>query len=182
MSKIRRIQFTGGPGVGKSATAPWLFSKLKELGVNVEFVQEYVKGWSYQKREVTKYDQIYLFGKQQNREYSLLSKGVDFIITDSPVFLCGVYTEVYFGKELADHLFSISDLYEEDYPCLTIIIERPADQEYQSAGRYQTKEEAEELHIAIKAKTLETYPNAKTFFNNQREEMLEFVLSQLKIQ
>ena len=181
MSKIRRIQFSEGPGVGKSSVAPWVFSKLKELGINAEFVQEYVKNWSYQNREISKYDQVYLFGKQQNREYNLLSKGVDFIVTDSPVFLCGVYTGVYFGTELADSLFTISDLYDEDYPCLTIIIERPDNQEYKEDGRYQTSSEAEELHNFIKEKTFALYPDTKIFYNNQREEILEYVLSQIKI-
>lgn len=78
-----RICFIGGPCSGKSKTAAWIFSELKERKISVEHVTEYVKSWTYIRRNVKEFDQIYIFAKQQQMEYKFLSNGVKNIITDS---------------------------------------------------------------------------------------------------
>jgi len=87
MEKIRRICLFGGPGCGKSTTAAYVYSQLKRLGCSVELIQEYVKAWAYEKREVTSFDQVYLLAKQIRMEDLALRNGVKFVVTDSPVYM-----------------------------------------------------------------------------------------------
>lgn len=88
------INLFGGPGIGKSTLSSGLFYEMKNMGLNVELVQEYVKKWAWQGKSPGPFDQIYLLGKQANSEYSLYGK-VDFIITDSPILLYPFYEQYY---------------------------------------------------------------------------------------
>lgn len=142
-----RINLFGGPGSGKSTTAADLFAKLKRKKVSVEHVGEYVKAWAYQKRQVKKWDQVYLFGKQQQYEYRYLSTGVKNIVTDSPCFLSVIYS-LYYGKNAGENIASaIAQLcreYDEDHPCLNVFLNR-GEKEYVQEGRYQDYEAAKEI-------------------------------------
>jgi hypothetical protein len=142
-----RINFFAGPGAGKSTTTARVFSQLKERGVSVEHVGEYVKAWAYQKRAIQKWDQIYLFGKQQQYEYRYISKGVKNIVTDSPCFLSVVYTLKYQDDEtslLAGALADLSQEYDKDHPCTNIFLHRGM-KPYHKEGRYQDYGEAKEI-------------------------------------
>jgi thymidylate kinase len=143
-----RINFFGGPGSGKSTTAAWLFSELKREHYSVELVMEYVKSWATMNRPVNKFDQVYLFGKQCQYEYRWLSHGVKNIVTDSPTFLSSVYARKYMSKEMAHHLSELNKLYDEEFPCVNIFLKRN-DKPYQTEGRYQNREEAEEMDALI---------------------------------
>jgi hypothetical protein len=88
--KTTVINLFGGPGCGKSTTAAGLFFKLKVAGKSVELVREYVKAWAWQNRTVNDMDAIYLLGKQSQYESSLYGK-VEYIVTDSPILLAGLY-------------------------------------------------------------------------------------------
>lgn len=96
MTKV--INLFGGSGVGKSTVAALLFAHMKMKGLHVELVREYVKLWAWGGRKVRKEDQIYLLGKQSAYESMLYGK-VDYIVTDSPVLLAGVYAEWHNGKD-----------------------------------------------------------------------------------
>lgn len=148
MSTIRRINLFGGPGAGKSTTAAWLFAQLKDRQISVELVNEYVKSWAYQNRSVHKFDQTYLFAKQQHYEYRCLNNGVEVIITDSPTALSTIYALKYVNVETAKALQALNELYTQDFPCLNIFLER-GDKPYVPHGRYQTHEEAKELDETI---------------------------------
>jgi RecA/RadA recombinase len=86
------INLYGGSGVGKSTVAALLFARMKMRGEHVELVREYVKLWAWGGRKVRQEDQIYLLGKQSAYESMLYGK-VDYIVTDSPVLLAGMYAE-----------------------------------------------------------------------------------------
>ena len=92
------INLFGGSGVGKSTIAALLFAHMKMGGCHVELVREYVKLWAWGGRKVRKEDQIYLLGKQSAYESMLYGK-VDYIVTDSPVLLAGVYAEWHNGPD-----------------------------------------------------------------------------------
>lgn len=144
-----RINFFGGPGSGKSTTAPWVFSMLKRDKASIELVTEYVKSWATQKRKVNEFDQIYLFGKQMQYEYRFLNAGIKNIVTDSPVLLSSVYASVYFKDiNVADDLEHMADEYEKKYPSINIFLDR-GDKPYNPEGRYQTYEEAKEIDKLI---------------------------------
>ena len=96
MTKV--INLFGGSGIGKSTVAALLFAHMKMKGLHVELVREYVKLWAWGGRKIRKEDQIYLLGKQSAYESMLYGK-VDYIVTDSPVLLAGVYAEWHNGKD-----------------------------------------------------------------------------------
>lgn len=144
-----RINFFAGPGAGKSTTAARVFSQLKDRGVSVEHVGEYVKAWAYQNRQVKKWDQVYLFGKQHQYEYRYLSAGVKNIITDSPCFLAAVYSEYYGNdKVFSEALFALNKSYDKDYPAFNIFLDRGV-KTYHQDGRYQTEAQARDLDLTI---------------------------------
>jgi len=133
-----RINLFGGPGSGKSTTAARVFSELKEKKTSIEHVGEYVKSWAYQRRTIKKFDQVYLFAKQQQYEYRYLSCGVKNIITDSPCFLSYIYGAKYNeDPKIANALLQLSKIYDEDYPSVNIFIHR-GEKDYVPEGRYQT--------------------------------------------
>ena len=84
MTKI--INIIAGSGCGKTTTAAGLFYEMKKLGLSVELVQEFVKTWAWQGKEIVREDQPTILDEQHNREMMLYNK-VDFIITDSPIIL-----------------------------------------------------------------------------------------------
>lgn len=85
---VRRVQFFGAPGTGKSVLAHEALTYFKKAGMNCEIVLELAREWAYINRGIQSMDQIYLFASQMTREDSLLSREkVDFVITDSPLLL-----------------------------------------------------------------------------------------------
>jgi hypothetical protein len=86
------INLFGGSGCGKSTTAALLFARMKLAGIHVELVREYVKFWAWNDRKVREWDQLYLLGKQSAYESMLYGK-VDYIVTDSPMLLAGIYQD-----------------------------------------------------------------------------------------
>lgn len=150
--KTTIINLYGGPGIGKSTSAAFLYYLLKEEGKNVELVREYVKDWAYEKRTITTYDQIYFLGKQVRRESMLYGK-VNWIITDSPVFMNLYYASKYCSKLVSAgvHAGTVSfyqQAQEDGHNHIHILLKR--NKPYSVHGRYQTESEAVEIDSGIK--------------------------------
>lgn len=176
-NQIRRIGFIGGPGSGKSTAAAMLFSKLKLEGYSIELVNEYAKRWAYEHRQIKKYDQILFLGKQCQYEYNALKGGSKYIITDSPLFLTYVYTQLASkgDSQLLDGVKKIILEFEQDFPAVYFFLKRNA-KLYVSVGRYQTYEEAVRLDNLIKENFYEIFSNDKQFIEidyNSYDEMLD---------
>lgn len=170
-----RINLFGGPGAGKSTTAAWLFSQLKDRRESVEHVAEYVKAWAYQKRPVMRYDQVYLFAKQQQYEYRFLKAGVKHIVTDCPCFLSIFYAGA--QTPLAQGLWTILQAYDEEFPVVNIFLVRGA-KEYIQEGRYHTHEQAKEIDKEMLALLKKYYPtNTIAIDFKQRETVLGMALN-----
>ncbi len=87
------VNLYGGPGTGKSTNAARIFATLKDFGLDVEYVPEYIKNWVWENRKISQLDQYYFFGNQVRSELKLMGR-VDFIVTDSPVALAGFYANL----------------------------------------------------------------------------------------
>lgn len=102
------INLFGGPGCGKSTTAALLFARMKLMGMSVELVREYVKSRAWEDRPIKEWDQIYFLGKQCAYE-SLLYGKVNYIVTDSPILLAGIYQDVQSNGEKSYTLKAAKD-------------------------------------------------------------------------
>ena len=145
---MNRINLFAGPGAGKSVTSARLFYNLKLKNLNVELVHEYIKNWAYQKRIPKSFDQYYIFSKQMYAENLLLSNGVDFIVTDSPLLLQIPYCieSMLPGWE---SLVNMCREFDKKYKPINIFLNRGGI-EYIPYGRYQQSiEEAVQMDNII---------------------------------
>jgi sugar phosphate isomerase/epimerase len=160
--KTKVINLFAGPGAGKTTTAAKLFAAMKDKGLKVELVQEYVKSWAWEGREIGPLDQIYILAKQLRAESRLYGK-VDYIITDSPIELSSYYDKRRNNDSAISNV--VDDLLSRvDVDRLNVFIKR--DKPYYQHGRYETEAEAvnidEELHemfdFDLEVKTSEIGP------------------------
>ena len=90
-AKARLINFVGEPGSGKSTAAFVLAGIMKQRGFRVELVPELIsaKMLAYSNSDFIK-DQLFVLA-EQNKMLNLLDKSLDYIISDSPLFLSCIY-------------------------------------------------------------------------------------------
>lgn len=136
------INLLGGPGSAKSTTAALIFYKLKCLGIDAELVNEYAKQLVWEQSFPKMKNQIYIFGKQHNKQWMLNGK-VDVIITDSPLLL-NVYYDFNQTKGLKDLILSEF----HNFHNLNIMLNRVGD--YNPNGRTQTEEQAKNVDTEIR--------------------------------
>lgn len=139
---MKIINLYGGPGTGKSTTASDLFALMKWKKYNVELVSEYAKIITWEGRHEILKDQLYLLAKQ-NRMLERLRNQVEYVVTDSPLILCSVYSQHYFP----DTFVPFAKQVFESYDNINIMLERQKD--YSPIGRNQTEAEAKILDIKV---------------------------------
>lgn len=150
---IRRINLYGGPGTGKSTTTALMFARLKQFTVSegfelhVEHIQEYVKSWAYEQRKIRDWQQVYIFGKQLNRENIPLSNGVDVIVSDSPLVLGCAFAKKY-STPGYQNLIALAKEFDHYYPSLNIFLRR-GNRKYVRSGRYEDEEKARQMDVEI---------------------------------
>jgi adenylate kinase family enzyme len=147
------INLFAGPGAGKSTAAANLFSHLKQKHYSVELVQEYVKNWAYQGKPIGVYDQLYVQAKQMHRESQLLNK-VDFIITDSPVWLCAYYAKHYYPKAIKKATAEVARAYdlqlaEDGHWQKNYFLLRPDKKNFSEKGRFHNLEESMKIDTLL---------------------------------
>ena len=148
--KIKRIiALYGGPGISKSTTCAGLFYKLKMAGYECEMNREYIKDWVWEDRLPRDGDQSYFFSKMSRRERIYMGKGMDFIITDSPLILTHFYGlrydkfEQLFNTSLSMLKNHHSICKENGYKVDHFLLNRV--KKYSPLGRLQTEEEAKQI-------------------------------------
>lgn len=151
----RIVTLYGGPGSGKSTTCSGIFHKAKLAGLNVEMNREYVKEWVWEGREIKAGDQTYFFAKQARKERQYMENGLDLIITDSPLVLTHFYGLKYdqFEQKFNTSLQMLKQHHAickyYGYKVDHFIIDRPAIKNYNSSGRNESEEIAEQYDIEI---------------------------------
>lgn len=142
MKKPIVINMFAGPGCGKSTTAAAVFSLLKMHGVNAELITEFAKDLTWENRQYTLGNQLYIMAKQYHRMWRVRSQ-VDVMVTDSPLLLSLVYGESQ-AKCVRDsimHHFS-------EFNNVNYYLKR--DKPYNPLGRNQTEDEARILDNQIR--------------------------------
>lgn len=140
---IRRINFFGGPGVGKTTLASRVFVMLSQAGRSVAQVQEVVKQSVYAKRKVKGWDCVLTASQQLNAEYLPLNYGIHRIVSDSPLLLQAVYAQHY-GCPVAKQISAMCFEFELEYPSVNFLVQRCFP--FESEGRFQA-DEGEALEI-----------------------------------
>ena len=177
MTKV--INLYGASGVGKSTTAAALFAEMKMRNLSCELVTEFVKSWAYEKRPVGKFDEVYLFGKQARRE-SILYEKVDYIITDSPLWLYPFYEMRYIGKDIIGTSVKnyLEYVKEHNIQHINFFLERY--KIYNPNGRYETEEESKENHELMRKFLTDNNVDFTTITAMDRERV-DFILNYLGI-
>lgn len=135
------VNLFGAPGSGKSTTAAGVFSRLKLMGVNAEYVPEVAKAMTWEGRAKSLSFQPYVFAKQM-RDIERLKGQVDVVITDSPPLLSSFYATHYCLDHYPDsfHTFVMDCHTHLLQPSLNYWIRRV--KPYNPAGRNQSEDEA----------------------------------------
>lgn len=136
------VNLLGGTGIRKSNNALGLAYKLQCLGIETELVQEYAKDNVWDMAPQTLEEQVYVFGKQQYRQFRLRGK-VQVVVTDSPLLISLIYdnTNMKNFRETVLETFN-------SYNNFNLLLKRG--DFYNPNGRMQTREEAVELDNKMK--------------------------------
>ncbi len=143
---MKVINLFGGPGSGKSRTAARLFADMKDMGLKVELVNEYIKDHMYSGREDAKALQEYIFAKQHHKQHILRGQ-VDWVITDCPLLLSNIYAP---RDDLYHHLENYILGSYNRYNNINIFLNRNHEIPYMQYGREQNLEQAMDVDNQIK--------------------------------
>lgn len=143
------VNLFGGPGTGKSTGAAYIFSKLKMLGIDAEYVTEFAKDKVCEECKTVFQNQFYITGKQVHRIKRVFGK-VDVIVTDSPICLGNIYCPA--DKPLLKHAI-IEEFNSYGDANVNVFLSR--EKPYNPNGRNQSESEAKELDNTIKQMLVE---------------------------
>lgn len=173
------INILGAPSTGKTSLSAKLFAELKALSLDVEYPSEFIKGWAWEGREISPFDQYYVFGKEVHNQSKFFNKA-EIVISDAPVMLTAFYHCFY--NKLNSLSEASRDFYkvateERNVKVLNFFLMRR--KEYNPNGRYQTQEESDYI-----AQILRTWLNLEGYnyidLNCPDEERLQIILNKLK--
>lgn len=149
--KIIKLNFYGAPGVGKTTLAARVFAALKEKNKNVEYVSEYAKEKVQEGVDVRLLDEeerIEILGEQFKRERRLIDCGVDYIVTDSPMFLTAFYHPYSYVIDIVKRR---SEKYKEKgLEEVHFWIEMETKDNYNQEGRSHDVEESQGINLKMK--------------------------------
>lgn len=144
MKKPIVINLFGPPGSGKSTGAAFIFSELKQMGINAELVTEFAKDKTWEENKTALSCQEYVFGKQSYR-LARCREDVDVIVTDSPLPLSIIYNE---NPALGEHFNKVVLNVFNTYENFNYYVQRV--KPYNPKGRNQTEAESDALGQPIK--------------------------------
>jgi adenylate kinase family enzyme len=143
------INIFGGPGSGKSTAAAGVFYKMKLSNIKVELVTEFAKQLVWENRLKDMQTQQEAMFAEQNYRMHILRGKVDYLITDSPLLLSNIYSDMNHAKkgfpkwtaqkDFKKFVISVFKTYENT----NILLKRP--DVFEEYGRIQNLEES--IHI-----------------------------------
>jgi len=136
------VNFFCGAGGGKSSMSTGVFSELKWMGINTEYVAEWCKMMVWEERTAPFQNQNYIFGKQHYNIQRLVGK-LDVVITDSPILLSAFYNNP-INETFNQHVLNEFNKFNN----INYFIERV--KPYNPKGRFQTAEEAKQDDIKLR--------------------------------
>lgn len=144
-----RINIYGGPGAGKSKLAGKIYDFLKENHISCELSREYVKKWAYKNIPITGYMNLEAVVAHLNEEYDyLIDKKVRVVVSDSPILLGLYYARK--NKALGNRGLELIALeHEKLFPSINIFLKMNISFPYDKKGRYETKEESQQLQYKL---------------------------------
>lgn len=167
------VNLFAGPGAGKSTGAAYIFSKLKMVGVDAEYVSEFAKDKVWENNSEVFKCQFYVTGKQAFKISRCYGK-VDVIVTDSPILLGAAYADNEALKAACEYEFCKYRDRNEN-----ILLKRV--KAYNPNGRHQSEDEAKEIDKQMKDLLEETLTPYREFPGNQAgyDAIVELILRRL---
>ena len=155
--------------MGKTTQALNIAYRLRVRGACVEYIDEYVKSWAYEKRTPSPIDQIYIAGHQFHREARLLSRDLSHLVTDSPLLLAAIYATYYGGDDDVTRVIEgMVDFLDSRYPYYNVVLKRD-DSIFDTETRLQTLEEAKNIDAQV-VRALENRYSKKVFILDPNDE------------
>ncbi len=147
MKKTKVINFYGGPGSGKSTKAAGLYYRMNMAGYSVELNNEFAKECVWEDNVPMLKDQLFMLA-HQHRKISRLVGKVEYVITDSPVLLSGIYRELYNGALYSDLIDKLALECYNMYDNLNFMLDRPK-RRFEQNGRAQDENNSIDIDINI---------------------------------
>ena len=154
---MKVINFYGGPNTGKSTKAAGMYYKMNLAGYNVELVNEFAKECVWEDNVPMLKDQLFMLAHQHRKILRLVGK-VDYVITDSPVLLSGIYRELYDGALYSNLIDKLALECYNKYENINFMLDRP--KTFDQTGRAQNLNESINIDQAI----LEMFKNENVPF------------------
>lgn len=139
--KTKVINFFGGPGIGKTATALGLTALMKTKGISCEYVSEYAKDLTWEDNKLTLDCQPAIAGEQIKRLHKVDGQ-VDFIVTDSPLLINLLHPGFGVTDNYKIYLVEVFNMFDNINFLLTA---DRNNREYEANGRIENKERAIEM-------------------------------------
>lgn len=143
------INFTGGPGSGKTALCCQLFAEMKMRGMKVEYVPEVAKNLVWTKQFELLNNQHYVSMTQFELLKAVNGK-VDYILTDGPLV-----HGIFYNRHNKDNYCNVKKVEKmiisaiETFDNIFIHVVK-GDFKYETAGRLQSEEESKLIGSNIK--------------------------------
>ena len=165
------INLFGAPSAGKTTCANYLTWKLKSVfQASTDYVTEAAKEKTWEGNKTALDAQEYIFGLQSYNVALRLNKGVDILITDSPLPLSVLYNRSpVLGEDFNRTVMNVFNSYHN----INYFLERVND--YDPVGRWQTEAESDALGDKLKSllKRLEIKYAVKKGNNEGYEEIFQ---------
>lgn len=172
---MKVINFFGAPSSGKTTLAAKLYSQMKIARLKVEITTEFAKDLIYDKSNAVD-DQIFVTSTQYHKLYTARQNGLDFVITDSPIMLGVVYSNLktsqpYCKQAFADLMFSAF----KEFNNINIFIKHEDVRDFKNYGRRHDKDTSFKISQDIR-KMLDDYKiNYIEFDYNQHNKLFELI-------